>query len=611
MAEQEVCGAQQLEVPRQRFRRRRELGPIRGHSPATAPPDSGAAMAAASTAGPEGRGRTASAAQGRRASLSQRVQELRSIIALQASAASSLANSHVPIQVAQEKLRAEIFDRVNTCNMLLYQMRQRSQAQHEMQRRLQQLQDAQMDDKQHQAQVQVIRQLENNIEKMLTKVHAGQKVTALYLAVRNVLRKELAHLPLHLDLLCRTAELYHRELEDMELMALDALKAADVTKEDMAEMETQFLAERELRYRSLAAQKVHIDRLWLKEASERHLRAQARYELIADFPTLHLQDPLVGAKLEATKSQMEHEALVTEKMEKAKAAVQCSRLWDIPGRLLAQQKSSVDLEQYVKECKEKKQALKEMLKELELKQAELKFSQPPNTTRCCWPRDSRANQTTTHGGGHVHHGCMDVNVVGSRMLEEDLRMNLRWEEARLEQMRAQMLRNQELLLNFENGIDNLFIRLRGITVPGQDDSVKARRVEEKLQHCEQKLQYLVQRVADLPPHRHSPDEDNEVHGGSVPAVVFGDPDGDLPDGPSQAMLPAGRMETFVKVRNFLEKTTANDPQNLKISLEDLGSRVQDPFDFADKDHGLVLTREEIKKQGLHLIESKKKSGKKK
>ena len=72
---------------------------------------------------------------------------------------------------------------------------------------------------------------------------------------------------------------------------------------------------------------------------------------------------------------------------------------DIPGRLLAQQKSSVDLEQYVKECKEKKQVLKETLKELELKQAELKFRQPPNTTRCCWPRDSRANQATILEGG--------------------------------------------------------------------------------------------------------------------------------------------------------------------------------------------------------------------
>ncbi|XP_064323976.1 coiled-coil domain-containing protein 183 isoform X1 [Phalacrocorax carbo] len=589
MAEQEVRGV--LKVPRRRFRGRGELSSIRGHSPAATPPGSEAAMAAA---GPEGRGRAAGTVHGQKANLSQRVQELHTIIALQEQGRKlftqsceeklsqnrtllprlreaaqedghalglvqkcnkltvseacgvqkhlGIALARKTVEVAQEKLRADIFERVNTCNMLLYQMRQRSRAQDELQRQLQQLQDAEMDDKQHQ--VQVIRQLENNIEKMLTKVHAGQKVTSLYLAVRDVLRKELAHLPLHLDLLCGMAKMYHGELEDMELMALNALKAADVTKEDMAKMETQFLAERELRYRSLAAQKVHIDRLWLKEASERHVRAQARYELAVDFPNLHPQDLLVGATPEATKPQMESEAWVTEKMEKAKAAVQCSRLWDIPGRLLAQQKSSADLEQYVKECKEKKQALKEMLKELELKQAALKFRQPRNTIRT---------------------------------LEEELRMNLQWEEARLEHVRAQMLRVQELLVEFENGIDHLFVRLHGIPMPGQDDSVKVRRVEEKLQHCEQKLQYLVQRVADLSPDRHSPDEDNE---------------------------------TFVKVRNFLEKT-ANDPQNLKISLEDIGSRVQDPFDFADKDHGLVLTREDIKKQGLHLIESKKKSGKKK
>lgn len=37
--------------------------------------------------------------------------------------------------------------------------------------------------------------------------------------------------------------------------------------------------------------------------------------------------PTPGTKLEATKSQMEGKAQVTEKMEKAKAAVQCSRLW--------------------------------------------------------------------------------------------------------------------------------------------------------------------------------------------------------------------------------------------------------------------------------------------
>ncbi|XP_074016980.1 coiled-coil domain-containing protein 183 [Numenius arquata] len=582
-----------LEVPRRQFRGHEELGSVPGDSLATR----GAAMATGQAAGLKGRGQRTGTGPSPKATLSQRVQELRTVITLQeqgrkiftlsceerlnqnrellprlreavqedvhaldlvqkfnkltvaevcgAQKPMDIALARRTVDVAQERLRAKIYEQVNMSNVLLYQLRQRGQAWDELQRRLQQLQDAQMDDKRLQAQVQVIRQLENNIDKMLTKVRAGQRVTALYLAVRDVLRKELAHLPMHLDLLYGMAERYHWELEDIELMALNALKAADVTKEDMTQMETRFRAERELRFRSLAAQNVPVDRLWLKEASEKHLRAQARYELAMDFTNLHLQDQMEDTKQMATKTQMEREAWVTEKMEKAKAAVQCSRLWDIPSRLLAQQKSSVELEQYVNECKEKKQALKETLKELELKQAELKFCQPPNK---------------------------------NRVLEEELRMNLQLEEARLEQMRAQMLRNQELLVDFENGIDHLFVRLHGITVPDQDDSVKARGVEEKLQHCEKKLQYLLQRVADLPPDSHSPDENNE---------------------------------TFVKVRNFLEKTTANDPQNLKISLDDVGSSIQDPFDFADKDHGLVLTREDIKKQGLHLIESKKKGSKKK
>lgn len=42
--------------------------------------------------------------------------------------------------------------------------------------------------------------------------------------------QELAHLPLHLELLSKMAELQHEEVEDMELMALDGLRAARVTK---------------------------------------------------------------------------------------------------------------------------------------------------------------------------------------------------------------------------------------------------------------------------------------------------------------------------------------------------------------------------------------------
>lgn len=89
MAEQEACGARQLEVPRRRFCGRRELGSIRAHSPVTAPAGGGAAMAATRAAGLEGRGRNVGTAQGQKANLSQRVQELRAVLALQGAAPSA------------------------------------------------------------------------------------------------------------------------------------------------------------------------------------------------------------------------------------------------------------------------------------------------------------------------------------------------------------------------------------------------------------------------------------------------------------------------------------------------------------------------------------------
>ncbi|XP_061326681.1 coiled-coil domain-containing protein 183-like [Pezoporus flaviventris] len=476
-----------------------------------------------------------------------------------------IALASKPLEVAREKLRAEVCRQVNTCNMLLYQVEQRSRAKERLQRRLQQLQDVQRAEKQQQA--QVVRTLEGNIEKMQTKVRAGQKVTALYVAVRDALRKELAHLPLHLDLLSETAELQHREVEDMELMASRGLRAARGAEERMVRTKTQVLAERELRLRTQAVQKEPRDGGWLKEAKERALKTQAKHDLSRDFLSLPAGDPVVAAKQEATKYQLQREAYVREKIEEAKDVVQCSRLWDIPIRLQAQQKSLLEMEQYLTRCKQKKQELEKAVKELEMQRDELKFRRPPDTSRCCWPPDTHAKGAGTLRG----RGTRAWGLV------EELRTRLQREEARLEQGRAQLLRSQETLLDFENALDNLFVRLRGITVPGQipEHPVKAMAVDEKLRQCEQKLQYLVQRVADLPPSSHSEDD-----------------------------------ETFVKVRQLLEETLMADPRNRKVSLEDTGVGLQDDFDIPDNHSGLVLTREAIKKQGLDLIESKKKSKRK-
>ncbi|RMC10905.1 hypothetical protein DUI87_12618 [Hirundo rustica rustica] len=476
---------------------------------------------------------TPGSTRGPKASLSQRSQEMRVLVGLQAS---SLGNGLMPIQVIIKKVEAKVLEQVKVCDMLLHQLKQWTQARDERQRQLQELQDAETDPKWQEPELQTIRQLGNAIEKMLMKIHSGEIVTNLYLQLQEVLKKELVYLPQYLNLLCGMTVMYHEELT-----AQSNLKANDVIERLMAKAGPQVRAEKQLRDQSLAEQRKHIESLRRQEESERQQRQQAVSMLSAE-QDLSSSDT-AGADVEAAKAKMEREAFVMDKMEKAKTALQCSCLWDIPSSIQAQRKSLGSLQQHIDVCSERKKVLKKTLQEMELKQAKLKFNQPVSTTR---------------------------------LQEEKLRENLKQEEARLEQMRAQMLRNQKRLIEFENIIDNLFLRMQGILIPGQEDSVAVVGLEEKLQHCEQKLKLLKERVAARP------EDSTDEH-----------------------------SETFAKVRNLLESRTADETQNLKISFEDEDAMEDDTLDFEDEDHDYIPSREDIKKQGLQLIRMNTRRRKKK
>ncbi|TFK00782.1 Coiled-coil domain-containing protein 183 [Platysternon megacephalum] len=450
------------------------------------------------------------------------------------------------VEAAREKLQNYIFDRMNVHNVLLYEVKRRGGMLEGLQGKLRHLADMEGADRKGQIQLQVIRQLENNIEKMLMKIRTGEKIYYLYLKMVDFLKDELAQLPLQLDVLQHMVEVYQVELKGMRLMAVDATEATEAAKMDMTNMETEFIAERRFRENSLNFQKKQIDRIRVKDASERHRRVQARRELNVDFPVLMSRESLKGAKLEASKAQIEHQAQVMSEVDKIKCAVQCSHLWDIAGRFLAQQKTGENLQQQIVECEQKREELEAKLKELELERAELKFHQTPSSVR---------------------------------KLAEELKKNSEAEEVRLHQVHTQMLKNQELLLSFENGVDNLLIRLCGITVPGHGDiRVDTSDTYDKLQFCETKLLHLTKVMTNLPSYNFSREENNE---------------------------------TYVKVRNFLEESTRNERQNLKISFEDEEDAVRDAFDFADIDHSYVPNRDEIKKQGVRLIETMTKAAKKK
>lgn len=456
-----------------------------------------------------------------------------------------IAMSEYSVETARESLSNYVFHRMNRHNALLYEVKRRGKLLEDHQLRLQNLMDLETASPDALVHLQTIRQLENNIEKMRMKIDTAQKTFMLYTKMVALLKDELSQLPFLLDDLEHRVGVYQSELQGMNLITMDMVEAMEEAQVDMINVENELVAERKFRDNSLNIQKKQIEKIRAKDASERSRRMQARRDM--DFPLMG-RDAGRNAKLEASKAQIEYQGLVTSEVDKVKSAVQCSHLWDIAGRFQAQKKSEENLLQQIDESEKKRRDLKAQLKELELERVQLKFHQKPS-------------------------------VLSSLKLEEDLQELLHKELGRLHSAQDQVSKNQGLLLLFENGVDNLIMRLCSITIPEQEEfQGETGDIFDKLQFCETKLLHLL-KIRETPSvTEFSKDETNE---------------------------------TFVQVRNFLEDSTRNEPENLRITYEEDEEDVRESFNFADIDHSYVPNSEEIKKQGLKLIEEKTKVAKKK
>ncbi|XP_070312222.1 coiled-coil domain-containing protein 183 isoform X3 [Odocoileus virginianus] len=336
-----------------------------------------------------------------------------------------LANSRCTMEVAREKLRKYVFDRVNVHNVLIHLVRRRGRKLESMQLELAGLKSQPDATKEELRLRQVIRQLENNIEKTTIKITTSQNIHFLY----------------------------------MDL--LDHLK-----KMNMSQGEATFIEERRARENRLNQQKKLIDKIHTKETSEKYRRG--RQDL--DFPS-NLMGPetLKVKRREASKADVEYQTNVTALVEKVKTAVQCSHLWDIAGRFLAQKSTEEDLELQMEDCEEKRAQLEALMKKLEIEEAMLKFRQTPSS-------------------------------VSFKSVEKKMSDMLKEEEDRLQLAHSNMTKSQKLLLTIETGIDNLYIRLMGIPLPtGQKEAAPSTTLDmySKLAYCEGRLLYLADQVQIL------------------------------------------------------------------------------------------------------------------
>uniref|UniRef100_A0A8I5TUL4 Coiled-coil domain containing 183 n=1 Tax=Pongo abelii TaxID=9601 RepID=A0A8I5TUL4_PONAB len=448
-----------------------------------------------------------------------------------------LAHCRSTMEVVREKLRKYVFDRVNMHNLLIHLVRRRGKKLESMQLELASLRSQPDASKEELRLLQIIRQLENNIEKTMVKIITSQNIHLLYLDLLDYLKTVLAGYPIELDKLQNLVVNYCSELSDMKIMSQDAMM---ITDRNMRQREASFIEERRARENRLNQQKKLIDKIHTKETSEKYRRGQ----MDLDFPSnLMSMETLKLRRKETSTAEMEYQAGVTAVVEKVKSAVRCSHVWDIAGRFLAQRNTEENLELQMEECEERRVQLKALVKQLELEEAVLKFRQKPSS-------------------------------ISFKSIEKKMTDMLEEEEERLQLAHSNMTKGQKLLLTIQMGIDNLYVRLMGITLPATQREVvlsDTLDLNSKLAYCEGKLTYLADRV----------------------------------------QMVSRTEEGYTKVRDALESSTLKEKYNTRISFEDREEDMIDTFQFADMDHSYVPSRAEIKRQAQRLIEGKLKAAKKK
>ncbi|XP_039080554.1 coiled-coil domain-containing protein 183 [Hyaena hyaena] len=370
-----------------------------------------------------------------------------------------LGHCRCSMEVAREKLRKYVFDRVNVHNVLIHLVRRRGEKLQSMRLQLAGLQRQPDATKEEQRQRQVIRQLENNIEKTMVKITTSQNIYLLYVDLLDYLKKKLAGYPMGLDKLQNLVGDYCSELSDMTVMSQDAMMITDEVKMNMRQGEATFIEERRARENRLNQQKKLIDKIHTKETNEKYRRGRRDLDFSSNMMTT---ETVKVRRREASKSDIEYETDVTASVEKVKTAVRCSYLWDIAGRLLAQRNTEENLGLQMEDCEQRRAQLEALMKKLETEEAVLKFRQAPGS-------------------------------VSFKSVEKKMKDMLREEEERLRLAYSNMTKSQKLLLTIQTGIDNLYVRLIGIALPTAQREVVLSEPPDalsKLADCEGKLVYL-------------------------------------------------------------------------------------------------------------------------
>ncbi|XP_069915460.1 coiled-coil domain-containing protein 183 isoform X4 [Oryctolagus cuniculus] len=465
---------------------------------------------------------------------------------------SRLAHGRTTVEVAREKLRKYIFDRVNAHNVLIHLVRRRGQRLECMQLELARLRSQPDATKEELRLLQVIRQLENNIEKTMVKITTSQNIRLLYVDLLDHLKAVLAGYPVELDKLQNLVVDYCSELADMTVMSQDAMMITDEVKRNMRQGEASFMEERRARENRLSQQKKLIDKIHTKETSEKLRRGQRDL----DFPSNLM-------------------AMETQKGHRGPVPVSEQHRGE-PGAADAGLRGAAGAAGGPDEEAGTGGGPAQVPPDPQLRQLQL--------------HREEADRHAAGGGGPAAAGSQERGQEPEAAADHPDRHRQPLHPAHRRrpagrtgarrvgaacQGEAEASPRPPPCTGAQRGWGPLAggrQRPAQGPLPAQEEAAPPDTLDvcSKLAFCERKLTYLADKV--------------------------------------QALSRTEEVDT--KVREALESSTLKEKRNTRISFEDLEDMI-DTFQFADMDHSYVPSRADIKKQAQGLIEAKFKSAKKK
>ncbi|XP_076091241.1 outer dynein arm-docking complex subunit 3-like [Mytilus galloprovincialis] len=385
---------------------------------------------------------------------------------------------------------------------------------------------------------QVIRRLQNEMDKAGIKYEAARNITRRYEEIMTHMQEECRLYPARLNVLEEIFRDASTELDVLKLMNEKAVKSSDDTRRDLMKMEREMYQARRARDQQLTVTKKEVERR--KEPTDRQER-RAKVAYVTDTA-----GDTKAMKLQQEKEDRQEKILTLEDaFERIKSAIHVSNMDDIVYRVTNQDNTRHRILQQEQENLDAKERLMEEKTSLRVIFEDLKFTS-------------------------------QRQIAKGRKMVEDVQEYVKKEETSRDDCLTEMTVNEKLLLDLQSGIATLYEKLKEIRLkPPYHNFSKSDPVED-LANCQRKLEVL---LTGLGLWKKTPE-----------------------------LSPVNLNEH--KLHTYLENKLPAD--NVRIRLEtDDGSDIDDFHFDHDQDNDGLLSRDDIKRQGMDFLNSKLKPKKKK